>query len=326
MYDNLKLEKGLYNLSGKSFLDALEEQDPSENYVGTSMESLDAFERQLKRFNIKLNGKHCDKVEKFFSTTETAVLFPEYIKRCVVQGIEDSHLDDVVAVKTVINSTSYRGTYISDTSSYTSTIVAGNTLPDSTIYENTTPEVLIKMGRVINAPYEVVRQQNLDVFGLQLRIIGRKIGSAIYSKILNTISLNANSVSTATSTLTYSDLIKLYGTFKNYDMNVLIASPSVCANILSLSPIKDTCCCAKNGDNIILPFGAKLVKSTSMTDDCIYALDKNFAIEYVTSTDLFMETDNIINRQLDRLSVSIEYLCRCFDQNAMKILDIVSGS
>ena len=36
-YDNLKLEKGLYT-TGKSFTQALEALDPSENYVGTELE------------------------------------------------------------------------------------------------------------------------------------------------------------------------------------------------------------------------------------------------------------------------------------------------
>ena len=53
-FDNIKLEKGMYNLSGKSFSDYLEENDPAENYVGTPYEGLDAFERQLKRFDIKI--------------------------------------------------------------------------------------------------------------------------------------------------------------------------------------------------------------------------------------------------------------------------------
>ena len=36
----------------------LEEIDPSENYKGTEFEGLDAFQRQLKRFNIKITGNN----------------------------------------------------------------------------------------------------------------------------------------------------------------------------------------------------------------------------------------------------------------------------
>ena len=57
MYNDIKLEKGLYNLSGKSFTAALEELDPSSAYAGTPLEKLDAFERQLKRFNIRISGQ-----------------------------------------------------------------------------------------------------------------------------------------------------------------------------------------------------------------------------------------------------------------------------
>ena len=55
-YDTVKLEKGMYAESGKSFTQVLESVDPSENYRGTAMEGLDAFQRQLKRFDIKVKG------------------------------------------------------------------------------------------------------------------------------------------------------------------------------------------------------------------------------------------------------------------------------
>ena len=60
MYNDVKLEKGLYNLSGKSFVQALEAVDPTSAYEGTPLAKLDAYERQLKRFDIKVschNGK-----------------------------------------------------------------------------------------------------------------------------------------------------------------------------------------------------------------------------------------------------------------------------
>ena len=42
-FDNIKLEKGLYS-TGKSFTEALESIDPSENYAGTELEGLDAYQ------------------------------------------------------------------------------------------------------------------------------------------------------------------------------------------------------------------------------------------------------------------------------------------
>ena len=46
-YDNLKLEKGMYHEAGRSFTQVLESRDPSEQYRGTALEGLDAFQRQL---------------------------------------------------------------------------------------------------------------------------------------------------------------------------------------------------------------------------------------------------------------------------------------
>ena len=53
MYNNIKLEKGLYSITGKTFTQALAELDPDANYENTELKGLDAFERQLKRFDIK---------------------------------------------------------------------------------------------------------------------------------------------------------------------------------------------------------------------------------------------------------------------------------
>ena len=86
-YENIKIEKGLYT-TGKSFTQALEALDPSENYKGTSLEGLDAFERQLKRFDIKVSGKDCDTVSKFFQTTDSAALFPEFVSRSIKLGMK----------------------------------------------------------------------------------------------------------------------------------------------------------------------------------------------------------------------------------------------
>ena len=52
-FDNIHLEKGMYHEAGRSFTQVLEQLDPSEGYRGTPLENTDAFQRQLKRFDIK---------------------------------------------------------------------------------------------------------------------------------------------------------------------------------------------------------------------------------------------------------------------------------
>ena len=62
-FDNIRLEKGMYRESGKSFSQVLESLDPSEAYKGTTLEGTDAFQRQLKRFGIRARGAGSDAVE-----------------------------------------------------------------------------------------------------------------------------------------------------------------------------------------------------------------------------------------------------------------------
>ena len=111
-FDNLKLEKGMYREAGKSFTQVLEGIDPSDQYKGTSLEGTDAFQRQLKRFDIKVKGAYSDPVEKFFRTMDSAVLFPEYIARAVRTGMEEGDiLPKITATTTTIDSMDYRSVY-----------------------------------------------------------------------------------------------------------------------------------------------------------------------------------------------------------------------
>lgn len=63
-FENINLDREMYSQGNLS--DVLEKLDPSENYIGTPLEGLDAFGRQLKRFDIKVSGPNSDTVEKFF--------------------------------------------------------------------------------------------------------------------------------------------------------------------------------------------------------------------------------------------------------------------
>lgn len=64
-FNSIKIDKSMYARSGKNLTQQLEEMDPSANYRGTELEGLDAFQRQLKRFDIKVKGRNSDTVEKF---------------------------------------------------------------------------------------------------------------------------------------------------------------------------------------------------------------------------------------------------------------------
>ena len=177
-YDNLKLDKGMYREAGRSFSQVLESQDPSERYKGTSLEGLDAFQRQLKRFGIRVKGESSDPVEAFFRTSDAAVLFPEYIARAVKVGMEEANiLPDITATQTVIEGMDYRSitSEAGGEEKKLKPVNEGAAIPSTTIKVQSNLVKLKKRGRMLVASYEAVRFQKLDLFSVTLRQIGAHI-------------------------------------------------------------------------------------------------------------------------------------------------------
>ncbi len=177
-YDNLKLEKGMYQEAGRSFSQVLEREDPSERYQGTSLEGLDAFQRQLKRFDIRVKGAGSDVVDKFFQTADAAVLFPEYIARTVRQGMEEGDiLPHMTAAVTTFEGMDYRSitSEAGGEEKELKLVEEGAQIPETTIKVQSNLVKLRKRGRMLVASYEAVRYQKLDLFSVTLRQIGAHI-------------------------------------------------------------------------------------------------------------------------------------------------------
>lgn len=319
MYNNVRLEKGLYHLSNKSFTEALEALDPSNQYIDTPLEKLDAYERQLKRFDIRISGPECDRVEKFFTSTESAVLFPEFIRRAIRQGIDSSVLSDISAVNTECCSSQYMGCAIDDTASYDSVTQQTNALPITNITENTSPLSLKKYARAIHISYEAIRKQRLDVLAVMLRSVGVKLGNAVIKAAVTVLKSSAgSSTAAAGSDFAYSDLAKLCGKFKDFNLNTVLASPAVLAGILTMDQMLESS--SENPGEAMLPFGARILKTAQLDDKTIIGIDKDFALEMVTGTDIIMETDKLIDNQLSTITVSLQTGFRTIMSDAVHIL------
>jgi len=168
----------MYGESGKSFTQVLEKLDPSENYKGTALEGMDAFQRQLKRFDIKVKGAGSDMVEKFFSTSESAVLFPEYVARSVRAGMEEGNiLPSITATVTKFYGLDYRSIYSTATDDDKSLqrVEEGAAIPQTEIKTQANLVTLHKRGRMLVASYEAIKFQKLDLFSVMLRQIGGQI-------------------------------------------------------------------------------------------------------------------------------------------------------
>lgn len=310
-FDNLKLEKGLYT-TGKSFTNALEELDPSENYIGTELEGLDAYQRQLKRFDIKVSGIGSDPVSKFFSTSDSAALFPEYVSRAVKQGLTDANIvDDLVATTTVVDSLDYRAiesvnTNAVDDEGY---IGEGSFIPESIIKTKETLTPLHKRGKMLVASYEAIKSQKLDVFTVALKQIGEYIAGCQLLDLLNLLTSDESRYvdRIKAGETSYDDLLNLWGKFNPYNMDRIILNTETMTELLKMPEFKDSRAGQTfhgTGD-MITPFGAKIVRAPSCFDaDSIIGIDKNYAVEKVQFGDIVTDFDKLIDRQLERATVT----------------------
>ena len=313
-FDNIKLEKGLYG-TGKSFTQSLESIDPSENYRGTDLEGLDAYQRQLKRFDIKVSGRNSDCIEKFFRTSDSAALFPEYVSRAVAQGVEEADLiSKITATTTTIDGLDYRTiTCLGGDENIPAIVNEGSFIPEAKITVQENLVKLYKRGRILTASYEAIKYQRLDLFTVTLKQIGASIARAQLSDAINVI-LNgdgnnnpAEALSVSESgSVTYSDLVDFWNEFSPYSLTTLIASPDALAQLIKLSEFRDayTGLDFHSTGKLITPFGAELYKSSALSSGTIIGLDKTCALEKVQAGSVITEYDKLIDRQLERAAIT----------------------
>lgn len=331
-YENISLEKGMYATAGKSMTDVLEELDPSANYVGTELEGLDAFSRQLKRFDIKVSGAASDKVEKFFQTTDSAALFPEYVSRAVRQGIEQADvLSDIIAAKTQISGMDYRS--ITSTPSEEDKTLAvvneGAYIPETKVSTQENLVKLKKRGRMLVSSYEALRFQRLDLFTVTLKQIGAYIARAQLKDAIDVLlngDGNANpcdGISAAEAgKLSYADLVSLWAGLCPYELNTILAPTAAMQKLLETTELKDSTAgqTFHGTGKMVTPLGAKLIHTQAISDDLIIGMDKNCALEMVVAGDVVTDYDKLIDRQLERAAItSIAGFAKIYKDAAKKL-------
>lgn len=314
-FENITIEKGMYQAKG-GLSGALERLDPSENYTGTCLEGLDAFSRQLKRFDIRVSGRGSDCVEKFFQTSNSAALFPEYVSRAVRQGMERADiLPNLVATVTDIEGMDYRSVVSDATEDDKSLKVVGEgaVIPQTTVRTRENLVKLHKRGRMLVASYEALRFQRLDLFTVTLSQIGAYIARAQLRDAIDVL-LNGDgndnaaaniSVQTA-GELGYADLLALWAQLAPYELNTVLAPTQEMQKLLALPQLQD----ANAGldfqgtGKMITPLGAVLLHAPEMTAGRIIGLDKNCALEMVQAGGVTTDYDKLIDRQLERAAIT----------------------
>ncbi|MGI5985038.1 MAG: phage major capsid protein [Clostridiales bacterium] len=339
-FNEIKLDKGMYGECGKSFTQVLEKLDPSEGYKGTAYEGLDAYQRQLKRFDIKVRGAGSDSVEKFFRTTDSAVLFPEYVARSVRQGMEEENiLPSITATVTKFDGMDYRSIYSIPTADDKSLrrIEEGAVIPQTEVKVRENLVKLHKRGRMLVASYEAVRFQKLDLFSVMLRQIGSQIMRMHLEDAIEVIikgdgnsnaadkfSIGTSPISGAAGTLTYNQLLEFWSQFDPYTLNTLLVSPDIMLQILKCSEFQNplTGLNFQGTGELNNPLGAKLIKTSAVESGTVIGLDRAYALEMIQASDVSVEYDRLIDRQLERAAItSISGFAKLYTE-ASKVLTV----
>ena len=311
-FENISLEKGMYSTPGKSFTQVLEELDSSENYRGTALDGLDAYQRQLKRFAIKVSGPESGTVEQFFQSSSSAALFPEYVARAVGQGMESGgKIEDLVAGVTRIEGLDYRSISMGAAAPAPDETAEAAQLPTTDIRTNAQLVKLRKRGQVLAASYEALRFQKLELLTVALRQIGAYIAAAQKKDAVDTL-INGDGSQEGIAFVTggapgYADFIGLWGKLSPFTLNTVAAGTAMMQKLLQVPEFKD----AQAGMNfqgtgkLCTPLGAKLLHVPDMPENKIVVLDKSCALEMVQSGGIVTDYDKPIDRQLERAAVSV---------------------
>ena len=337
-FENIKLEKGMYGRSGRSFSQTLEELDPSEHYRGTPLEGLDAFQRQLKRFDIHVKGAGSDMVEKFFHTSDSAVLFPEFVSRVVRQGMEEeSILPAITATVTKFDGMDYRSiaSVPSEEDKKLRRVEEGARIPETTVRTQENLVHLHKRGRMLVASYEAIRFQRLDLFSVTLRQIGAYIGRMHLEDAIAVLrdgdgnenaaaqyTIGTTPITGTKGTLTYDALLEFWSQFDPYTMNTMLVGGDVMLAMLKLDEFQNplTGLNFQGTGTLTTPLGAKLLRTSAMPAGILIGLDRNYALEQICGSEVTVEYDKLIDRQLERAAItSISGFAKLFTE-ASKVL------
>ena len=311
-YKNLTLEKGMYCNPNKSFSQILEELDPSENYSGSNLENLDAFQRQLKRFDIKVNGPNSDFVSKFFETNNSRVLFPEFLARSITDGISKNNiLKSIVVTQNKIDSLNYHNIEIdsnNEANSKLEVVDEGQKISEINLKINENSIKLKKFARLFNTSYEMLQFQKIDPFKIALNRIGHCLGTALTAEAIDVLIKGDNNnpaevlQTTATNKISYNDLINVWTKFEDFEMNTILAHPAIVVKIAEIEELKNPISKLNFpiSGTTTTPLGATIVRTNVAPKDSLIFLDRNFALNQIIAKDITVESDKLIDKQISR--------------------------
>lgn len=298
-----------------------------------------AFEIQLAHHGIKAFGSQTDKVEKFFSTGESAVLFPAFLANRLVAGLLMSSLvNEFVAFSETIDAINYQKVTLEDTEAdrQLRQVNEGDEFPGVRIKLGKEMVMLKKYGRYLEASYEAIKGQNLNVLGTFIARIGQQLGidetdDLIYVAVNGDGNSNAagTTIETATSgTIALADVINwAVGT----DGTNTVPAPYGITKFVGrkkwLAKYYTTLAGMNNPSDQFGFIGINLPRSyewerSAVTLDTFIGVDNRNALANLNMGEPLVESEKLIRKQINGTALSVYSGFMVLDNNAVAIFDI----
>lgn len=213
----------------------------------------------------------------------------------------------------------------------------GAGIPTTSIRTQENLVKLHKRGRMLVASYEAIRFQRLDLFSVTLRQIGAYIARMHLKDAIDVLMNGDGNNNAATSytigddgiggtkgTLSYDALLGFWSQFDPYTMNTMLMGSDMMLAMLKLSEFQNplTGLNFQGTGTLATPLGAKLLRTSAMPAGRIIGLDKNYALERICGSEVLVEYDKLIDRQLERAAItSISGFAKPY-QEASKVLSL----
>lgn len=292
-YNEIALLKEMYDVPNKTLSDILTELDPDSGYNELDdLRGLDAYERQLKRFDIKVRGNKCDQVNTFFQSDKSLILFPEYIRRMIRKGIINALIIPYIsAAEVCLPDEEKRGQYT------------------FSVDIDDTYQVLIQIASLTNfvkefaCSYHLIRQLNIETFGVILRDMGfaiaREINNRCVTHIKNKNFYNPISI----KGITIDSLIGFINSVKT-NITTIICDPKTYNKIITFPEIINHITLDKN-DIVKTPLGITIIKSNALSN-VIIGLDKTTGLEISYESKDIVNSNELMSTDFGKISYSIK--------------------
>ncbi|WP_429845344.1 phage major capsid protein [Brevibacillus sp. FIR094] len=339
----VNLEKGIFQeATAKSILitEVLEDLDPSVEYKDTDLDGTTALQRQLAAREIKTFGHRADPVSKFFETTEHSILFPAFIETAIRKGIEEnSIINKLVATTTNIAGSDTYKTAVwehDEEGARLQRVAQGAPMPRTKIRLGDKEITVFRYGRVLDATYQAIRNQKLNVYSLQLQQFGAQLA---LDEVLAAIEILINGDGGVSGAETYKlagdfggtvDIIdyKRFVRFKNkfkqaYKPNIFLAKEDLYTDIITLPEFSNPIAgflYAKTGQ-VEQVIGGMPERCDDVPDKLLIGIDTRYALNRIVAAPLMMEHDKLIDTQIMLSAISYEGGFEILNKESRKVLN-----